>query len=331
MLAACDCYVSLHRSEGFGLAPAEAMYLGKPVIATKYSGNLDYMTDTNSYLVDYEMQPIGEGNFPYPPDGAWAEPDREHAARLMREVFDDPSAAKQRGRQAAWDIRQTHSPDAAGETMERRLRFVRQYLEAHKPVRHPAGTEPQPIGLPALRELNDRGPIPRPGGRGGKARQRAFRTALRLMRPVVAHEQRVTGRVLSELSALRRAAAAQVAVALSELRRQETVLQTMASVTESVALLERRMALIEAETHAVPAMEGAPFETMQRSRGRGRAWLQQRQRRRYGNEYRAFEDVFRGSEEYVRERQREYIPIIGEPPAGTGFRLRPRGVPRSVA
>jgi glycosyltransferase involved in cell wall biosynthesis len=89
MLAACDCYVSLHRAEGFGLTPAEAMYLGKPVIATGYSGNLEYMTAENSYLVDYTLRPIGEGQFPYPPDGEWAEPDLDHAARLMREVAED--------------------------------------------------------------------------------------------------------------------------------------------------------------------------------------------------------------------------------------------------
>ena len=63
------------------------------------------MTDENSYLVDYELRPIGEGNFPYPPNGEWAEPDREHAARLMREVVEDPLAAERRGRQAALDIR----------------------------------------------------------------------------------------------------------------------------------------------------------------------------------------------------------------------------------
>ena len=54
LTAACDCYVSLHRAEGFGFTMAEAMYLGKPVIATGYSGNLDFMTAENSYLVDYE-------------------------------------------------------------------------------------------------------------------------------------------------------------------------------------------------------------------------------------------------------------------------------------
>ena len=69
LIAACDSYVSLHRSKGFGLTAAEAMALGKPVIATGYSGNLDYMTPKNSYLVDFELTPIGSGNAPYPPYG----------------------------------------------------------------------------------------------------------------------------------------------------------------------------------------------------------------------------------------------------------------------
>ena len=59
LLDSADCYVSLHRSEGFGLTPAESMFLGKPVIATGWSGNLDFMTHENSYLVDYELVPVG--------------------------------------------------------------------------------------------------------------------------------------------------------------------------------------------------------------------------------------------------------------------------------
>ena len=55
-----DAYISLHRSEGFGLTIAEAMYFGKPVIATNYSGNTDYMNDSNSYLVDYILTPLQE-------------------------------------------------------------------------------------------------------------------------------------------------------------------------------------------------------------------------------------------------------------------------------
>ena len=121
---ACDCYLSLHRAEGFGYTMAEAMWEGKPVIATAYSGNLDYMTPENSYLVDYSLVPIGEGHAPYPAGGEWAEPDVEHAARLMREVFEHPEEAARRGERAAADIRRTHSPEAAGRAMATRLRLL---------------------------------------------------------------------------------------------------------------------------------------------------------------------------------------------------------------
>ena len=66
LLGLCDCYVSLHRSEGLGLTMAEAMGLGKPVIATGYSGNLDFMTPENSYLVDYMMGAVPADCDPYP-------------------------------------------------------------------------------------------------------------------------------------------------------------------------------------------------------------------------------------------------------------------------
>lgn len=121
LIAACDCFVSLHRSEGLGLTLAEAMYFERPVIATGYSGNLDFMTEGNGYLVDYELRSIGPGNDPYPPEGEWAEPDPDHAARLMRQVFDHSEEARDRGRRAARDIRRTHSADAAGRVVERRL------------------------------------------------------------------------------------------------------------------------------------------------------------------------------------------------------------------
>ncbi len=78
---AADCYVSLHRAEGFGYTMAESMWAGKPVIATGYSGNLDFMSDDNSYLVDYRLVQIGPGNDPYPADGSWAEPDVRRTPR----------------------------------------------------------------------------------------------------------------------------------------------------------------------------------------------------------------------------------------------------------
>jgi glycosyltransferase involved in cell wall biosynthesis len=237
MLAASDCYVSLHRSEGFGLTPAEAMYLGKPVIATGYSGNLDYMTPENSYLVDYEFQPIGPGNAPYPADGEWAVADTDHAAALMREVVENRVEAERRGRQAALDIRAGFSAEAAGETMQRRLEQVRSLVDAHAPVRHPGPPMPAPLGLKALQELIARGPVPRDGG---TVRRLAQHAALRLMRPVIVHERQVSERVLSEIAATRRRDAARVATVLAELRRQDELLRTIATLEQRLALVESR-------------------------------------------------------------------------------------------
>lgn len=81
-----DAYISLHRSEGFGLVAAEAMALGKPVIATNWSGNTDFMTEANSCGVDYKLVPVGEGMEPYLPDQVWAEPDLAMAAESLRKL-----------------------------------------------------------------------------------------------------------------------------------------------------------------------------------------------------------------------------------------------------
>ena len=80
LLGCCDAYVSLHRAEGLGLTMAEAMGLGKPVIATGYSGNLEFMGDDVAFLVRSTLTPIGPGVDPYPADARWAEPDLAHTA-----------------------------------------------------------------------------------------------------------------------------------------------------------------------------------------------------------------------------------------------------------
>ena len=100
---------------------AEAMALGKPVIGTGYSGNLDFMTPENSWLVDYELVRIGEDAEPYPADGVWAQPDTDQAARFMREVYENAGAARERALRGQADIRRTHSREAAGRSMARRL------------------------------------------------------------------------------------------------------------------------------------------------------------------------------------------------------------------
>lgn len=121
---AVDAYVSLHRAEGFGLGMAECMYLGKPVIATGYSGNMDFMDAENSLLVDYGMTPLHEGDYMHWRGQRWADPDVAHAARLMRQVFDDRELARRIGANAAASIRRTHSHAVCGRAMVERLRAI---------------------------------------------------------------------------------------------------------------------------------------------------------------------------------------------------------------
>lgn len=122
LLASCDCYVSLHRSEGFGLPLAECMALGKPVIATGFSGNTDFMTVGNSYLVDYGMTHVGADAEIYPAEGTWAEPDLDHAAEVMRHVWENQDEARARGERARREIEANYSPAAVGALVEDRLR-----------------------------------------------------------------------------------------------------------------------------------------------------------------------------------------------------------------
>ena len=130
MIAACDCYVSLHRSEGFGLTAAEAMLLGKPVIATAYGGNLEFMTPECSYLVDWKPAAVGENAHPYPPHGIWADPDLDQAAAFMREVFEDPERARSVGEIGRRHVLDANSPAVAGHQMQRRLQVVFERLGA---------------------------------------------------------------------------------------------------------------------------------------------------------------------------------------------------------
>ncbi|MEA2180778.1 MAG: hypothetical protein QOG77_4075, partial [Solirubrobacteraceae bacterium] len=118
----CDAYVSLHRSEGFGLTLGEAMALGKPVIGTAFGGNVDFMTPQNAWLVDYEETLVGPEGENYPAHGTWAEPDLDHAAALMRRVWEDRDEARARGERAREDVAEHFSLEAVGDMARDRLR-----------------------------------------------------------------------------------------------------------------------------------------------------------------------------------------------------------------
>lgn len=97
LMAGFDALVSLHRSEGVGLHLAEAMWLERPIIATNYSGNLDFMDAESAVLIDVDMVPVGPGLAPYPAAALWAAPRLEDAAAAMRRLVADPDYARQVG------------------------------------------------------------------------------------------------------------------------------------------------------------------------------------------------------------------------------------------
>ncbi len=114
LLRCSDCFISLHRSEGFGLGMITAMYLGKPVVATCYSGNLDFMTHENSCLVRYDLCDVRQGAYPFSDGQVWAEPDVPHAVDHMVKLVSDPDYARELGERASRDIRVNFSYRAIG-------------------------------------------------------------------------------------------------------------------------------------------------------------------------------------------------------------------------
>ncbi len=123
LMDAVDIVLSLHRSEGFGLVPAEAMQLGKPVVATGWSGNMDFMNAGNSAPVAYTMVPVQD---PY--DGAfiadgqlWAEADVEDAADWLRRLADEPDLRRSMGETARSEIAWQLSPRSVAQTIAKLL------------------------------------------------------------------------------------------------------------------------------------------------------------------------------------------------------------------
>ena len=101
----CDAYVSLHRSEGLGLGMAESMALGKPVIATNYSGNLEFMNNKNSCLVKFTKVNLQKHSYLYSDDQTWAEPDINQAALLIKKIKDDKAFREKIAKQACVDMK----------------------------------------------------------------------------------------------------------------------------------------------------------------------------------------------------------------------------------
>lgn len=124
LMNAADCFVSLHRSEGLGLGMIESMLLGKPVIGTAYSGNLDFMTASNSFLVRAGRTPVTAQTYAYPKGCVWGDPDLDHAAELMLRVHENRVESRTVGARARREMGELLSFESYGRRMASRLRAI---------------------------------------------------------------------------------------------------------------------------------------------------------------------------------------------------------------
>lgn len=125
LLRCSDCFVSLHRSEGYGFGVAEAMALGKPAIATAYSGNMDFMTPDTSLPVGYRLIPVLEGEYPHHHGQHWAEPDQDQAVAYMLQLVDDPAMGRALGKKAQLHMQSNFSYRYTGLRYRARLDEIR--------------------------------------------------------------------------------------------------------------------------------------------------------------------------------------------------------------
>lgn len=101
----CDCYVCASRGEGFCLPAMESMHLGKSIIATAFGGQREYLTDENSWLIEFVMKDAHSRFIPYHRQGQWAEPSVEHLRHLMRTVYEKRYEADRKALKAGLDAR----------------------------------------------------------------------------------------------------------------------------------------------------------------------------------------------------------------------------------
>jgi glycosyltransferase involved in cell wall biosynthesis/SAM-dependent methyltransferase len=317
MLAACDAYVSLHRAEGFGLGLAEAMALGKPVIATGYSGNVDYMDERTAWLVPFQIVPVGSGAEPYPAEAEWAEPDLDAAAAAMREVAGRPDEAAARGGLAAERIRTQHSAQAAGAAISRRLELIRARAEDRARGRGVGAQAAVAALLAPSRERAGAGAETYDDTAGARALGR--RALLRAARPVTANQRAVDDAIFDGIE---RVAAHDERRHLDQLALYAGVLQRLRRQDERVAELERtieaqRRRLAEdvdplvAAARAVPYAAGDPFELFRHPvAGEVLGFRTPPAQSGPGERYRLFEDVFRGSRDRVAALVEPYVELL---------------------
>lgn len=121
---ACDAFVSLHRSEGFGRNLTEAMSYGKPIISTNFSGSCEFINEITACPIDYRLIDVPDGAYPYSAGQCWAQPDVEQAAWAMRKLYEDDAFREEKGRAGRQFVRSKFNPRVVGERYRQRLEKI---------------------------------------------------------------------------------------------------------------------------------------------------------------------------------------------------------------
>jgi glycosyltransferase involved in cell wall biosynthesis len=124
LIANSDCYVSLHRAEGFGLGMAEAMALGKPVIGTDYSGSTDFLSETTAFPVSCTLRPLSPGEYIFSEGQGWVDPDEVAAAEAMRDVHSDQQERQERAANGRAFVEDRYDRNSVGRIAARRLQDI---------------------------------------------------------------------------------------------------------------------------------------------------------------------------------------------------------------
>lgn len=117
LMAEHDVFLSLHRSEGLGLGCAEALAAGKAVVATDYGGSTDFITAQTGFPVEWTRIDVGSEDYVLAENATWAEPSIDHAAKLLRSIYDDPLLARERAKNGFRQLVEHHSFTAVGHNM----------------------------------------------------------------------------------------------------------------------------------------------------------------------------------------------------------------------
>jgi SAM-dependent methyltransferase/glycosyltransferase involved in cell wall biosynthesis len=327
MMEACDCYASLHRSEGLGLTMAEAMVLEKPVVATGWSGNLEFMSDDTSYLVRHEMTVLERDHGPYPAGAQWAEPDLDHAAELMRFVFDNREAAAATGERARTSIIANHGTEPTAAFLRRRLATIGDELT------HPAESDPkaaseaeqQPAAARAqawfANGLHESWDQESSLGSAGKQLRRAM---LRTIQPYTRRQAELDG-LLVEAAVESHSGTTELRGRLASLEEQVVHLQEAAenaskaigelderttAVAHSQAVARDDLTRLDQRLHAPPALSDPALLRIRDNEGRELIGFEGGDDDDPSAVYLGFENMFRSDEEGVAGLQGLYVEML---------------------